>query len=332
MRTGSLRQAFDTKDDPYLPEEILWRQKEQFSDGGTSGTSALLFKKILAHISAVCIATCDTGVYHTAAIATATATATTVKPLSCCCDFGTLKSMCHWSAGSLCAHHRCFLLLGFRRCRFVQLDTGGLITSKKPPKRLCQMLFSRPRNTDSHTTRLAPKKRTSRLRHICVTSAPGSAMLLACIVRLLVYMRLMMTAACACVHTPAAQCTSIEHTRDSGTLQCSTAVMLSLVSLTRVRTLSLSFSRARSPSLSLAHVCTCTYPRCMCAGISSGICSTSTFRSQVPLRASQGVLVSRAALRQPLRGTKLGADSEKVASAAGGALACTRVRTPSSKF
>jgi asparagine synthase (glutamine-hydrolysing) len=28
-----LRQAFDTPEDPYLPPEILWRQKEQFSDG-----------------------------------------------------------------------------------------------------------------------------------------------------------------------------------------------------------------------------------------------------------------------------------------------------------
>ena len=28
-----LRKAFDTPDDPYLPDEILWRQKEQFSDG-----------------------------------------------------------------------------------------------------------------------------------------------------------------------------------------------------------------------------------------------------------------------------------------------------------
>ncbi|WP_202702798.1 asparagine synthase B [Flavobacterium sp. UGB4466] len=28
-----LRKAFDTPDDPYLPEEVLWRQKEQFSDG-----------------------------------------------------------------------------------------------------------------------------------------------------------------------------------------------------------------------------------------------------------------------------------------------------------
>jgi asparagine synthase (glutamine-hydrolysing) len=28
-----LRKAFDTPEDPYLPAEILWRQKEQFSDG-----------------------------------------------------------------------------------------------------------------------------------------------------------------------------------------------------------------------------------------------------------------------------------------------------------
>lgn len=28
-----LREAFDDKKDPYLPDEILWRQKEQFSDG-----------------------------------------------------------------------------------------------------------------------------------------------------------------------------------------------------------------------------------------------------------------------------------------------------------
>jgi asparagine synthase (glutamine-hydrolysing) len=28
-----LRDAFDTPEDPYLPHDILWRQKEQFSDG-----------------------------------------------------------------------------------------------------------------------------------------------------------------------------------------------------------------------------------------------------------------------------------------------------------
>uniref|UniRef100_A0A0N5ATE7 Asparagine synthetase [glutamine-hydrolyzing] n=1 Tax=Syphacia muris TaxID=451379 RepID=A0A0N5ATE7_9BILA len=28
-----LRKAFDTQEEPYLPKEILWRQKEQFSDG-----------------------------------------------------------------------------------------------------------------------------------------------------------------------------------------------------------------------------------------------------------------------------------------------------------
>ena len=29
----AIRKAFDTPEDPYLPESILWRQKEQFSDG-----------------------------------------------------------------------------------------------------------------------------------------------------------------------------------------------------------------------------------------------------------------------------------------------------------
>ncbi|CAM9969605.1 unnamed protein product, partial [Choristocarpus tenellus] len=28
-----IRKAFDTPDDPYLPDHILYRQKEQFSDG-----------------------------------------------------------------------------------------------------------------------------------------------------------------------------------------------------------------------------------------------------------------------------------------------------------
>ena len=29
----AIRKAFDTPEDPFLPDEILWRQKEQFSDG-----------------------------------------------------------------------------------------------------------------------------------------------------------------------------------------------------------------------------------------------------------------------------------------------------------
>jgi len=33
MEKYILRKAFDVADDPYLPEEVLWRQKEQFSDG-----------------------------------------------------------------------------------------------------------------------------------------------------------------------------------------------------------------------------------------------------------------------------------------------------------
>lgn len=28
-----IRKAFDDEKDPYLPREVLWRQKEQFSDG-----------------------------------------------------------------------------------------------------------------------------------------------------------------------------------------------------------------------------------------------------------------------------------------------------------
>merc|ERR1719270_1624867 len=38
----AMRKAFDTPEDPYLPDEILWRQKEQFSDGvGYSWIDAL---------------------------------------------------------------------------------------------------------------------------------------------------------------------------------------------------------------------------------------------------------------------------------------------------
>jgi len=33
MEKYLLRKAFDNPADPYLPEEILWRRKEQFSDG-----------------------------------------------------------------------------------------------------------------------------------------------------------------------------------------------------------------------------------------------------------------------------------------------------------
>ena len=33
MEKYLLRKAFDRPDDPYLPDEVLWRQKEQFSDG-----------------------------------------------------------------------------------------------------------------------------------------------------------------------------------------------------------------------------------------------------------------------------------------------------------
>eukprot|EP00123_Amoebidium_parasiticum_P000873 comp11789_c0_seq1/m.6393 comp11789_c0_seq1/g.6393 ORF comp11789_c0_seq1/g.6393 comp11789_c0_seq1/m.6393 type:complete len:575 (-) comp11789_c0_seq1:501-2225(-) len=33
MEKWVMRKAFDTPDNPYLPDEVLWRQKEQFSDG-----------------------------------------------------------------------------------------------------------------------------------------------------------------------------------------------------------------------------------------------------------------------------------------------------------
>lgn len=33
MEKYILRKAFDVKENPYLPAEVLWRQKEQFSDG-----------------------------------------------------------------------------------------------------------------------------------------------------------------------------------------------------------------------------------------------------------------------------------------------------------
>jgi asparagine synthetase B (glutamine-hydrolysing) len=33
MEKYALRKAFDTPENPYLPDDVLWRQKEQFSDG-----------------------------------------------------------------------------------------------------------------------------------------------------------------------------------------------------------------------------------------------------------------------------------------------------------
>ena len=33
MEKYLLRKAFDRPESPYLPESVLWRQKEQFSDG-----------------------------------------------------------------------------------------------------------------------------------------------------------------------------------------------------------------------------------------------------------------------------------------------------------
>ena len=50
-----LRKAFDTSDDiskqPYLPKNILWRQKEQFSDGVGYGWIDALKDNAERHVS-----------------------------------------------------------------------------------------------------------------------------------------------------------------------------------------------------------------------------------------------------------------------------------------
>jgi asparagine synthase (glutamine-hydrolysing) len=46
-----LRAAFDTPEDPYLPPEILWRQKEQFSDGVGYGWIDALRDHAAANVS-----------------------------------------------------------------------------------------------------------------------------------------------------------------------------------------------------------------------------------------------------------------------------------------
>ena len=46
-----LRKAFDTPEDPYLPSEILWRQKEQFSDGVGYGWIDALRDHAAANVS-----------------------------------------------------------------------------------------------------------------------------------------------------------------------------------------------------------------------------------------------------------------------------------------
>ena len=46
-----LRKAFDVPEDPYLPKDILWRQKEQFSDGVGYGWIDALRDHADAHVS-----------------------------------------------------------------------------------------------------------------------------------------------------------------------------------------------------------------------------------------------------------------------------------------
>jgi len=51
MEKYILRKAFDTPSDPYLPEHILWRQKEQFSDGVGYGWIDALRENAEKHVS-----------------------------------------------------------------------------------------------------------------------------------------------------------------------------------------------------------------------------------------------------------------------------------------
>jgi len=46
-----LRKAFDFQDDPYLPKDILWRQKEQFSDGVGYGWIDALIEHTSSNVS-----------------------------------------------------------------------------------------------------------------------------------------------------------------------------------------------------------------------------------------------------------------------------------------
>jgi len=51
MEKYILRKAFDIEENPYLPAEILWRQKEQFSDGVGYNWIDTLKAKTEAHVS-----------------------------------------------------------------------------------------------------------------------------------------------------------------------------------------------------------------------------------------------------------------------------------------
>ena len=51
MEKHVLRAAFDTPDRPYLPKEVLWRQKEQFSDGVGYGWIDMLRDHAEKHVS-----------------------------------------------------------------------------------------------------------------------------------------------------------------------------------------------------------------------------------------------------------------------------------------
>ena len=62
MEKYLLRKAFDVQpgETPYLPESVLWRQKEQFSDGvGYDWVDGL--KAYAQQVSSVCVFVCVCG-------------------------------------------------------------------------------------------------------------------------------------------------------------------------------------------------------------------------------------------------------------------------------
>merc|ERR1712137_1151252 len=51
MEKYVLRKAFEEPSNPYLPEDVLWRQKEQFSDGVGYGWIDALKDNAEAHVT-----------------------------------------------------------------------------------------------------------------------------------------------------------------------------------------------------------------------------------------------------------------------------------------
>ena len=68
MEKYLLRKAFDRPESPYLPEDVLWRQKEQFSDGvGYDWVDRLReYSHEVCRLAQVCLPLfpCDYAVHH----------------------------------------------------------------------------------------------------------------------------------------------------------------------------------------------------------------------------------------------------------------------------